>query len=1274
MLLPKDLLSGTYRAPDMFLCETNKEKICKLDPIGLNGAFKFNSYSELTFDVARVYNDMLTGQTHVNPYYNKIEAIRLVYLDGFGYFELQDPEIDGDGIKEVKSLTAYSSEYTLSQKYLELFRVNTGEVDSIEVMYAEEHEKTSIEPVTFYNPENPELSLLHLILEKAYGWSIGHVDDSLRKLRRQFSVDRESIYDFIMNEICDKFNCYAIFDTVNNTINFYAEALTNRFNGDGTTNTFTVSPVFTEIGTVSVDGYKTINYTYNNVTGELVLGNTPLNGTIIEVTDGALSSWETDVYVTFDNLAQEMNISYSADDIKTVLTVKGAGDLDIREVNNGLPYIVDLSYFYDKEKSWMGEELYDAYTDYLKKCNERQAEYKSNAQEILKYSSKIWYETNRLSLQYSVASVAQDTVGTYYVRGGDETVGYYYTEVSLPSEWVAGTTYYSIHGSNLNEEKVSDLYDALKTYYHNEGDMSGFEGDEAKIVEGSFDFMEEITLEDLIDTLSSADIDDAQKDLVVVAFFNEMWEQIGLTPLKTLYRDPYKQRQTVNVNAGWAQKGNDNYGLYYPVVLILESIEKTIAKKQAIVDAITKEMSTYTTRNAEIGTELLIANNFTDEQMLRLSAFLREDEYTDDNFVETEHDTSAKLFQTKQELLECGRIELSKLCEPRLKFSMSLANIYALPEFAPIVNQFQLGNLIKIALRPDYVKHTRLMQVNLNFEDFSDFSCEFGDLSSVRSQTDMHADLLSQAVSAGKTVASNASYWDDGSDTANSIDVRLQQGLLNAIESIKDIDGNQAAFIDKYGIHLQEVIDKNTGEVSPEQGWIVNNKFLYSDDGFKTTKSVFGKYTIDDQNYWGLLADAVIAGYIEGSTIKGGTIQIGERPDGGYNFEVDTNGYITMTGGKSGSGAEINFDDYNTEVELVADSTVLGQGAQSITLTCKVSSYGIDITDDDNLSFRWIRSTENEDADSEWNSANENIAHGNTLVVTANDVEDVAFFQCQVHLATGNTKLSNSISITTNDSDINIFTSKPGVAMLDGYCYHEGDLWVIGSDYQPSYYECGIIEHTHTNACYNVTCGLEEHVHDESCYDEYGNPICGILPHEHDDSCFATGSDPICGFEEHTHDETLSSKQYPQNTIMICVKSNTEYSDDDWVESVYCSKTFADVQAWQNDMQEHVVVKEDGLHLIGSTDGTTSFESVLTSQNLTFRSNDGGKETDVVWLGVSDMNARDTTIISHLNVTKESETANQDVYINLGGYRNKDGNVIGGFKFQIEENGSLSLV
>lgn len=1178
MLLPFDLLTQTYKKPRCFLCDTNKEKICPLETSNMSGTFKFNSYSTLSFDVARIYNDMITGEPRVNPHYNKVEALRLILLEGFGYFELQDPEIESDGIKEIKSLTANSFEYTLSQKYLENFYANTGQIDSIEVMYAEEKGIKSITPVTLYNPSNPKLSLLHLILEKAYGWKIGHVDASLQTMSRKFEVDRESIYDFIMNEICEQFNCYAIFDTFNNTINLYAEAQTNKFYGDGTTNTFIVSPAFSEIGTVSIDGYKTTDYTYNSTTGKLVLGSVPASGRIIEVTDGSLASWETDVFVAFDNLAQQMNISYTSDDIKTVLTVKGVDDLDIREVNNGLPYIVDLSYFYTVD--WMGQDLYDAYTAYLSKCTQRQSEYKANSQEIIELSNKISYETNRLSLQYSEVSVFADTVGTYYVRGGNADTGYYYTEVSLPQDYIAGTTYYSVHTTDLTEEKVADLYEALKIYY-NTGETTGFT-DEETLLSDSFSFMEENTIDGLVAVLSSESATDTEKDNAVLAFFDEMWEQLGLTPLKTLYLAPYKEVQTANVSAGWAKKDSENYGLYYPVVLILESLNKAITAREATIKELTESMTEYSKQNASISEELLIDNNFTDEQMIRLSAFLREDEYTDDNFVATGNESTTELFQLKQELLECGRVKLSKLCGPCLKFSMSLANIYALPEFAPIAKHFQLGNLIKVAIRPDYIKHTRLMQVDLNFEDFSDFSCEFGDLSTIRSQTDLHADLLSQAVSAGKTVASNASYWNKGTDTATSIDIRLQQGLLNAATEIKSIDGTQNTFMDKYGIHLQE-IDPTTGEVSPEQGWIVNNKFLYSDDAFKTTKSVFGKYTVDGETRWGLLAEAVLAGYIEGSDIVGGTIQIGERGDGNYNFEVDQNGYITMVGGKglSSNGETIDLDVYNTSIELTSNTDAFDNNIQSIALTCKVLSYGIDVTDNyDASAFYWSRSTGDNEADSAWNAEKNTVAHGNTLIITSNDVAGVSFFQCRVSLTSGDTKSSSSIAITADNANINIFKIKPSN-------YRKGDLWIVGNDYQPD--------------------------------------------------------------------------GYSVNTIMVCVNGNLQYTEEDWVESVYYSKTFEDLHAWQGEMQEHVQILDDGLHLIGPAKDGVSFESVLQSKRLTFRSNQGGTATDVVWLGVDDMTAKNVNVLNYVNIQSETN----DVLPQL---------TLGNFSFQIEDNGSLSII
>lgn len=1006
MRLPKNIISGTYTRPRLFLCAPDKEKICPLDVNNLRGIFKFNSFSEVSFDVDRTYNDLITGETHVNPYYDKIEAVRLVEIEDFGYFEIQGPDLTGDGIKESKSIIAYSSEYTLSQKYLSDFYINTGEVYSMEVINAD---GDNIVPVVLYNPNNPKLSLLHLALESVYGWTIGHVDESLKKLARSFEIDRMSVYDFLMNEVCAKFNCYIVFDTINNTINVYAESLTAKFIGDGSSRTFTISPAFADVGTVSIDGYKTTRWQYNATNGLLSLDDIPAAGAHVEVVDGALTEWETDVYISFENLSQEININYDADSIKTVLTVTYGENGDIRETNLGLPYLTDISYYYTVD--WMGQDLYDAYTAYLQKTNMHQAQYTKNTQEMVNIAGYMDFEENRLALSYSIVqSVNEETMGTYYVRGGTAP-NYHYTEVSLPAEYNANTVYYRMDTANLNEDKVSNILSVLKQYFNSEDTWET----ELNMLDADFAFMETYTLTYLANGLKNS-VSDADKEKVIMNFFSEMWEQIGRTPLKLFYYEPYKKVQVVNIEAGWSTPDSVNYWYYYPVVLLLNSIDTAIAARTKKIDEYQKQYTAAQQSSATIQNDLLLINNFTEGQLVRLNAFLREDELHLDNIVETSQDSIADSFKTKQDAMESGRIELQKLSQPQLQFSMSMANIYALPEFEPIVHQFQLGKVVKVGLRRDYVKQSRLLQVDINFDDFSDFSCEFGELTSLRSQSDIHADLLSKAISAGKSVATNASYWTKGSDQANSIDLRLQEGLLNSIEALRAIDGTQHSYMDKYGLHL-EAVNPDTGEISDKRVWMVNNQIVFTDDGFKTSKSVLGEFTVDDETYYGLLAQAVIAGLVEGSTIKGGTIQIGEYIDSDgktrYAFEVHADGRVTMNGAGhtiDGYATSEDMQNIQSEVDTINDSkmyrveittedpTVISTNTDTATMICKVYSWDTDITNtlDANL-FTWKRISNDTEQDKIWNAMPE---HQGVKFITidADDVIANSSFTCEVNL------------------------------------------------------------------------------------------------------------------------------------------------------------------------------------------------------------------------------------------------------------------------------------
>lgn len=162
----------------------------------------------------------------------------------------------------------------------------------------------SIDNVSLYNLSDPTKSLLHLILEKYPDWKIGHVDNELYTVQRCFEITRQDVYSFLMSDVSQAFQCIFIFDTLNHRINVYKES---------------------------------------NV-GE-----------------------NTNIFISYDNLLKNTNISSSIDDIKTCLTVLGADDLNLREVNMGYDRIYNIDYFHNLK--YMSKDLYDAYEKWKEKWN-----------------------------------------------------------------------------------------------------------------------------------------------------------------------------------------------------------------------------------------------------------------------------------------------------------------------------------------------------------------------------------------------------------------------------------------------------------------------------------------------------------------------------------------------------------------------------------------------------------------------------------------------------------------------------------------------------------------------------------------------------------------------------------------------------------------------------------------------------------------------------------------------------------------------------------------
>ena len=154
---------------------------------------------------------------------------------------------------------------------------------------------------------------------------------------------------------------------------------------------------------------------------------------------------------------------------------------------------------------------------------------------------------------------------------------------------------------------------------------------------------------------------------------------------------------------------------------------------------------------------------------------------------------------------------------------------------------------------------------------------------------------------------------------------------------------------------------------------------------------------------YGLLADAVVSGYVKGSIIEGGSLKIGG--DGG-SFIVHENGSVQILGPDDSdiyaSAGEVNVLSralrYQTEL-IYEGSTIFSRPNSSCDIVCKVyrQNEGTgeyeDITAqlEGKATFTWIRNP------SPWTpkSTNPYPAFNKVRIVNA-DIEKNAQFSCQV--------------------------------------------------------------------------------------------------------------------------------------------------------------------------------------------------------------------------------------------------------------------------------------
>ena len=167
-------------------------------PIGVL-KYAFNVEADLCYNEVSTLSFELPGYVDgkQTPNYEKVVGMRIIDLKDYGRFLLVDPKTESDGVREVKSCTAYSLEYEFTFKKLVL----------------------TAGTYNLWNPIAPNDTIIGMILELMPSWKIGQVDATLIDKYRTFDDSGDqNIYNFIKSDLQESYGCVFDFDTYNRLI------------------------------------------------------------------------------------------------------------------------------------------------------------------------------------------------------------------------------------------------------------------------------------------------------------------------------------------------------------------------------------------------------------------------------------------------------------------------------------------------------------------------------------------------------------------------------------------------------------------------------------------------------------------------------------------------------------------------------------------------------------------------------------------------------------------------------------------------------------------------------------------------------------------------------------------------------------------------------------------------------------------------------------------------------------------------------------------------
>ena len=854
----------------IYLCNPDKSLLGALYAKNKNVTLRFNNISDLNFEVPK-YVSNSEGETIVHPYYDRIATKRLLKVDGIGWFRITQAVETENSTGAIKSVTAESHQCVFKDMgFVEENRLyKLYDEDDVYDENYDSNDESAIPSVVGQLYQQLGITcnvdIGDITPDEDYGeWKIIWIEESLR-----FDANKEENlcrtlkgnealfgYDFMVNDVENAFQVVFEFDFLHHAI---------------------------------------------------------------KIKSAESVAAKTNIYLSFENLIQEMSVTEKSDEIVTVLSCKGDG-LDISSVNpTGTNYICDFSYFMGsaaKGYPWMSAALTNRVEQWKRIVESKKEEYAAYVEQLEKlYLEKTALESRKtyVDLKLKDTETARDqyidnettrtsTFCAEELEGGDNSIetASYFCENKFPicvktidemaqilSDAKNNGYYFCYTGEgaygyeknavykvcdNEDDGLVFSKYSKLWTCYKNPPMYKETKNEETGEIFCGYEFDENAEfivgngLQNCYDPENNGystykyfideDVDYPQSYCIIKEGTYVDGENA------VFYAEGFK-RMAPNVNSGyWCDLHTaEERDIEKQIKAIVgdEATENTIEWVLAQMRAITNE------------TNILKYFSKYPHLLKELKCYWVDGQYTNENLSALEGTTVAENLQLAKELMAAGELELRRVCQPRFSFTVTAANFLKMPQFINFAKELALGRVVTVEKNENTHYFPSLTEMSFSLDTSDNFSLTFSNSLKLTDWGYTYADLIKSASNTTRTVEANWSNLIEYSQNKQEISNMLYHTLDRTLRAGMDNAYDQDFVIDDTGILGRK--KKGDGTFEDYQVRMMNNLLVFTDDNWKTSRLALGKIKYEGENEnivtaYGLIADAIIGDLILGKKMR----------------------------------------------------------------------------------------------------------------------------------------------------------------------------------------------------------------------------------------------------------------------------------------------------------------------------------------------------------------------------------------------------------------------